>query len=197
MGNLERLLMDPPRRPDVRPTGCHVICGMCNSYPANWQAHQWRCPTVQDTRAAKDDACERWTPREEWKPDPPMYSSITERRERADMDAWSAPVLPDPDLPLPPIAPRDGYVYFIQCGEFVKIGFSQDPRSRKSSLETSMPYKLEFIGLMVGSIATERKLHREHKVRRHNGEWFRLDDELRAEIARLCGPKWKHHLKRR
>lgn len=68
---------------------------------------------------------------------------------------------------------RKGWVYFIQAGDKIKIGFSTRPLNRLRDLQTSNPGALEIIGTMQGTKAYEHRLHERFKRFRVRGEWFR------------------------
>jgi DNA-binding transcriptional regulator YdaS (Cro superfamily) len=72
-----------------------------------------------------------------------------------------------------------GFVYFLRCGDFVKIGYSATPDIRIRALRTGCPYPVELIGIHPGSLADEKYLHRRFSPVHHEREWFRLVDEIR------------------
>jgi hypothetical protein len=78
-----------------------------------------------------------------------------------------------------------GFVYFLRCGDFVKIGFSKFPNIRINHLRTATPYQVELLGKLEGTQAHERALHRYFADVRHTKrhEWFRLTDGIMA-VAR-------------
>lgn len=76
--------------------------------------------------------------------------------------------------------PSDGFVYFIRRREFVKIGFSQNPRQRLRQLSIATADKLELACAVRGSIRQEKLLHHKLARWRHSGEWFNLTDDVRA-----------------
>ena len=75
-----------------------------------------------------------------------------------------------------------GKIYFIQCANSVKIGFSQNPWARLNSIKTGTPESPSLLGHIPGSISLERQLHERFKGFRSHGEWFRLEGELRQYI---------------
>ena len=75
-----------------------------------------------------------------------------------------------------------GFVYAIQCGEFVKIGFTTDPPRRVETIATSSPYETRLLAVMRGTVRDERAQHRRFAAWRVKGEWFRLADDLAKEI---------------
>lgn len=52
------------------------------------------------------------------------------------------------------------YVYFVQSGEFVKIGVSRCVRDRVETLESASPLDLRVLLLVPGDVQLERHLHR-------------------------------------
>jgi hypothetical protein len=79
------------------------------------------------------------------------------------------------------------FVYFIRCGEFVKIGQSQSPSYRVAALRTGIPYDLELLKVVRAGDKTERAIHAALHEYHHRFEWFRLEPDLSAAIKRLPG----------
>lgn len=75
-----------------------------------------------------------------------------------------------------------GYVYIVdygldnECRPIVKIGLTQNPKSRLAQLNTSSPRRLEYFSVyqVADMAAVEREMHRMFADRRMNGEWFHL-----------------------
>ncbi len=82
---------------------------------------------------------------------------------------------------------RGDYVYFVQCGEYVKIGFSIRPLERFDTLKTLSPHPAKLLKLVSGDIAVERAIHRRLKAFHHQYEWFRFEPELAVAIKELPG----------
>ncbi len=80
-----------------------------------------------------------------------------------------------------------GYVYFIRCGDIVKIGYAKDPLKRMSDLQSANPTELLLEGAIEGTFATETTTHYHFSPIRVRGEWFRLSN---LELA-----KYFEHLK--
>lgn len=76
-------------------------------------------------------------------------------------------------------------VYFIECGDFIKIGFSSCTQERLANLQTSTPYDLNLIGAIAGDHEVEGNLHRMWWDHHHRGEWFRKTESLLAYIEWL------------
>lgn len=66
-----------------------------------------------------------------------------------------------------------GYVYAIECGDLVKIGFSTDPKKRLRILSTGAPEACKLIGYAEGTIRHETEIHFLAAKERVRGEWFR------------------------
>lgn len=60
-------------------------------------------------------------------------------------------------------------VYFIGCGEYFKIGCSQDIGRRIKDMEASNPYKVELLGVD----KDEEFWHKVFAHRHHRGEWYK------------------------
>lgn len=84
----------------------------------------------------------------------------------------------------------------MRCGEYTKIGITNDPAQRLSQIQTSNPVdvNLVFTGKVLNTEMVERKLHyilREWRVR---GEWFKMPKELvEAVIEDIRDYKEKLH----
>jgi hypothetical protein len=79
-----------------------------------------------------------------------------------------------------------GKVYFIRCGDSIKIGFSKNPWSRLSSLKTGSPGNPQLLGYMPGSLDDERAAHEKFAHLRENREWFRAEPDLLDFIATVA-----------
>lgn len=86
---------------------------------------------------------------------------------------------------LPTINSDQGIVYFVQSGEFVKIGHSKKWPARLSGLQTASPTPLTVLHVIAGSAAKEKALHRKFMRLKAHGEWFRKEAELAAYIEML------------
>lgn len=78
-------------------------------------------------------------------------------------------------------------IYFITCREIgrVKIGFSDEPRSRFIKMRTDSPLALVMERICEGTTQDERALHERFAADRQNGEWFTLSDDIEAHMATL------------
>jgi hypothetical protein len=90
----------------------------------------------------------------------------------------------DTPLTQESLRPVRGFVYFIGCGEYIKIGFSSRPLDRLRALQTSHPDELEILGTIRGTRQLESKLHKRFADDRERGEWFQASDALWDYIDR-------------
>src|SRR5262249_28266675 len=82
-------------------------------------------------------------------------------------------------------AEQMGLVYFVETGDFIKIGHTKNWRVRLTSLQTSSPTKLTILHLEPGDVSQEKALHRKFRHLHNHGEWFRKGADLIAYIDRL------------
>jgi hypothetical protein len=79
-------------------------------------------------------------------------------------------------------------VYFIACGDYIKIGVSADVPSRLIDLQRSNPYACHVLGMVkvpfVTAVNLEKVLHRHFHSQRHRYEWFHDCEEIRAYIQK-------------
>ena len=85
---------------------------------------------------------------------------------------------------------KRGWVYVIQCGEFVKIGMAVDTSRRLTDLQRFCPYPLKLIVRKsvpyFMRLEFEAAVHHELAGYRHRGEWFQVDPETaRVTVARV------------
>jgi hypothetical protein len=80
---------------------------------------------------------------------------------------------------------RPSFVYFIECGDYIKIGYATSIRARLCSLTTSTPYPLNVLATIDGDKHTEAILHARFADAFHRGEWFRKTPELLALIDQI------------
>ena len=78
-----------------------------------------------------------------------------------------------------------GYVYFMEMGEFIKIGYSTWPPHRRDALQSSNPYDIRILAAFPGELQNEQDLHQVFKHLRHRNEWFRKSPGLLAFIEWL------------
>lgn len=79
-------------------------------------------------------------------------------------------------------------VYFLACGEFVKIGKATDVCLRYSAIQIATPFEIVPLGWIPANddahmTAIERELHASFAEYRHRGEWFFYHESLRAFLS--------------
>jgi hypothetical protein len=68
-------------------------------------------------------------------------------------------------------------IYFTQDTQTkaIKIGYSKDPKKRRSGLQTATPNQLILLGVIHGGLEHERAYHKKFADYRIQGEWFKGD----------------------
>ena len=81
-----------------------------------------------------------------------------------------------------------GYVYVIQCRNFIKIGTTNNPQKRLSELQVGCPFKLNLLQSFASCApkADEKRLHDLLHKRRVRGEWFRFTARM-GELLQTFG----------
>jgi len=99
---------------------------------------------------------------------------------------------------------RASRVYFVGLKDVIKIGITDDLRSRIMSLMAETPFRIKLLHHILGDRIVEQSLHLKFAKLRVRGEWFRAEEELfkfidtlkcaalsnvtaAAKIARDCG----------
>lgn len=77
-------------------------------------------------------------------------------------------------------------IYFIQAGEYIKIGLSDNPKKRLARLQTANPNKLELLCTVEGGIKEEGMYHLYFEECRAHGEWFKDNEILQAVIGYIA-----------
>lgn len=93
-----------------------------------------------------------------------------------------------PSMALEPVEvepgpPRNPVVYFVRCGDFIKIGRTDCLPLRLKDMGTVNPYPLTVIHTVPGNRRTEIEFHTTFAAHRHRGEWFRLEGALEEFLA--------------
>lgn len=76
----------------------------------------------------------------------------------------------------------EGWVYFIDGGEHIKIGFSRSLDNRVISIKSQNVHGAKLLHAQPGTFKTEKVLHRYFRDLRVRGEWFRKDPKIFAYI---------------
>lgn len=76
-------------------------------------------------------------------------------------------------------------VYFFICKdlEAVKIGTTTNVEQRLLTVQTGCPFQVEILGWCLGAEEHERVIHSILRRSRLNGEWFRLDENVKDVIT--------------
>lgn len=72
----------------------------------------------------------------------------------------------------------EGVVYFVSDGEFVKIGFTCNLKTRLSTLQTMSPRPLEVLKVISGPQTLEKEIHKKFRHFHVHGEWFNMKEDL-------------------
>lgn len=75
---------------------------------------------------------------------------------------------------------QPGFVYFIHCQGFTKIGIATNPRLRIATLRVGCPYPIQTlrIAYVQNMSESEHVLHKLMKQFHHQGEWFLIPPDL-------------------
>ena len=73
-------------------------------------------------------------------------------------------------------------VYFIESGEFIKIGYTRSPVARVRKMLTDTPIAPHLLHAEPGTFKQEKLFHRHFAAIRSRGEWFQKTPELLAFI---------------
>jgi Meiotically Up-regulated Gene 113 (MUG113) protein len=71
-----------------------------------------------------------------------------------------------------------GVVYFIESGDFVKIGYTRCPQERAKKMFTDCPIEPRLLHAEPGTFKSEKTLHRHFAHLHARGEWFRKGPDL-------------------
>lgn len=80
---------------------------------------------------------------------------------------------------------QPGRVYFAECGDFIKIGFTLSVEKRIASLSTGNPMPISLLLVIKAGREFEQGLHRKFAAIRSRGEWFRKHPDLLTLIDNL------------
>lgn len=80
---------------------------------------------------------------------------------------------------------RAPFVYFINSGDFVKIGWATDVSERLRTCQTGNPILLELAAAFVGGPSEEALLHLAFRSQHVRAEWFRCEGAISEIIKAL------------
>lgn len=81
---------------------------------------------------------------------------------------------------------KDSRVYFVRCGDFIKVGVTKNAAARISSFRTGSPHEIELIGTIWGDNSTEKAIHGVLEDQWYRGEWFHYSAYLLRSLRCLC-----------
>lgn len=81
-----------------------------------------------------------------------------------------------------------GYVYAVRSGDFVKIGWSKNPRRRITKMSTDSPHPCLLVGCTPGSKADEAAAHELLNAHHSHREWYRYEGAVIEFVASLPPP---------
>lgn len=70
------------------------------------------------------------------------------------------------------------HVYFVQSGDLIKIGYTEDLPSRISNLQVNNPTIVQVLKTIPGGYKEEQQLHVKFAHLNKTGEWFYAVQEL-------------------
>lgn len=88
--------------------------------------------------------------------------------------------------------PADGVdvVYFIECGDLIKIGTSNQMRVRLRQTTNGSAAPVTLLATHPGTRIAERATHDKFDHLRQHGEWFSDAPELREHIEGVLDGRW-------
>lgn len=146
--------------------------------------------TAADMLGVHPATIRRWDQSGVLKPD--FYTVTGHRRYYAStLEKWSIQGHVTPDSV--DFMSRKGLVYFFECDDFIKIGFSVNPESRLRQIQvsgngTAAPQNMntreaKIITAAPGTRKDEMALHDRFAATRDEGEWFKKSAELTDYVA--------------
>lgn len=77
---------------------------------------------------------------------------------------------------------RPSFVYFISVRDFIKIGWSENWKSRVANMQTSNPEPIKVLLVLSRPKSFEAEMHKQFASASSRGEWFKDGSEIRAFI---------------
>lgn len=75
------------------------------------------------------------------------------------------------------------WIYFMECGKFIKIGRAINPRTRLGGIQSGCPYPIKFLAAFEGEEAMEKEMQDSFIDCHHRGEWYHATDDLYAFVG--------------
>lgn len=76
-----------------------------------------------------------------------------------------------------------GFIYAVECGDRIKIGWSTKPEFRFNKIASDAPFPCTLLGCWPGTRADEFDVHSKFRELRQHGEWFKATTALLAFIS--------------
>lgn len=76
-----------------------------------------------------------------------------------------------------------GFIYAIECGQRIKIGFSEKPELRFNKIASDAPFPCQMLGYWPGDKSDELDVHAKFNATRVHGEWFAATEALLGFVA--------------
>lgn len=93
------------------------------------------------------------------------------------------------------MADGESVVYFVQAGEFIKIGTTTNLRARIAALQNGSPFPITLLHTLPGACEKERAIQKHFYEFRIRGEWYEDAPELRRFIEKGIVPQLPTPLK--
>lgn len=78
-------------------------------------------------------------------------------------------------------------IYFIECCERVKVGYSTNAPRRIAGLGNTCPFPCKTLAIIPGTEAQEQQVHKLLQASRRNGEWFERTQEIENVLTAVIG----------
>ncbi len=76
----------------------------------------------------------------------------------------------------------ESVVYFVQAGNYIKIGTTTNLRARLAALQNGSPFPISLLHTIPGDTEKEKAFQRQFHKSRIRGEWYEVTPELRQFI---------------
>lgn len=80
-------------------------------------------------------------------------------------------------------------IYVLRSDNLVKIGFTDNLRTRVSAIISAVPVPVEFVGHMPGDREVEAHFHHRFSAQNFSGEWFVETEEMRLVFQTMLTPR--------
>lgn len=129
-----------------------------------WEA-RWRARTDIAKKGYRPSVCRLWVGTD-LSPDDSLQIAGKCQSMQREMHEWLQPPLGNQG------------VYFLDDGEAIKIGFTDNLAGRLSNLRAATARPLTPVAIIAGPRDDEKKFHQKFAHLRLRGEWFRREPEL-------------------